>query len=364
MKASYRLLCAIGALYILLLPLTPPDFAEFYDPWLKHIDQLGPVAVFGSPFANYAPPYLYLLAALSAFGLPHLLIIKLIAVASVCVAAFGAVRLVRSLGGDASGTCALFVAALPTAIFNGPGLGQCDGLWAGPCLLAIAAALDRNVLAAAVWAGLAFAFKSQAAFVAPIILGAVIREREWRAFLIPPIIYLIAITPAWLAGWPLADLLTIYFQQAAAWFEGNAPNAWAIPIASGYVGLFTLGYITAGIAAVGLTVLTVRRGASAELALLSAILLPFVLPKMHERYFFLADILSFCIAWVVRDRRSILICGLIQVASLGSIIAYLTPSPWLDALSSVVMACALCLALAILWRPSMLLPEQRETATP
>ncbi|HET7709283.1 MAG TPA: hypothetical protein VFK50_07100 [Sphingomicrobium sp.] len=54
-------------------------------------------------------------------------------------------------------------------------------------------------------------------------------------------------------------------------------------------------------------------------AILSAIMLPFLLPGMHERFFALAEMLAFCLAWLARDRRAIALAVLLQVGAAFSI---------------------------------------------
>lgn len=337
---------SIAALYILTIPLEGPDLPVYLYPWVEHIRDAGPVSAFAEPFGNYNPPSLYLLAAFAALPIPALLAIKLVAFVCVAALAWSVSILARALGCDDAASAALFVLALPTVILNAA-LGQVDGLWTACCLMALAAGIERRTLAMATWAALAFAFKAQAAFLAPLMLAIVIRERKWLALALPPIVYLATITPAWAAGWPLSDLLTIYFRQGSAWFIGNAPNLWAIPAALEHSAAFPLGYALAAAAAVAVTAIWSRQKLDNEAlmiaALLSAILLPFLLPKMHERYFFLADLLALVMAYRWRER--VWLCALVQVSSLLSLVAYLWPAPWLNAAASVTMFAALLVTL-------------------
>ncbi len=355
-----KVLIGITLLYALVSQLEPPDFDVFLYPWLDHIRHRGPIGAFAEPFGNYAPPYLYLLALFSVLPIPAIAVIKLIAIVCLGWLAFAIAQLVRASGCKDPLTAAVFVLCLPTVIFNGPGLGQCDGLWVGGCLLALAAATEGRVIAAAGWAGLAFAFKAQAAFIAPLILVLVIQQRQWAALAIPPLIYLAAVVPAWAAGWPLTDLLTIYAEQArlsSPAFVGNAPNVWAIPASLGWSDTNALAYVLAGLALaaslVGLGARPLDRGTMLPAALVCAMIFPFLLPKMHERYFFLAELLAFVLAYWKRDRASIILCGILQVGTLLSIIAYLMPWPLLNAVGSLFTAAALALAV-MAWRKALL----------
>ena len=63
------------------------------------------------------------------------------------------------------------------------------------------------------------------------------------------------------------------------------------------------------------------RQASFAMAVVLAIGVPFFLPHMHERYFFLADMLTLC--WACMDRRRIPVCVLAAGSSLACYIVYL-----------------------------------------
>ena len=57
------------------------------------------------------------------------------------------------------------------------------------------------------------------------------------------------------------------------------------------------------------------------LATASTLLVPFVLPRMHDRYFFAADVLSIVLAFVVP--RLIPVAVLVQLASFFAYLPYL-----------------------------------------
>ena len=57
-------------------------------------------------------------------------------------------------------------------------------------------------------------------------------------------------------------------------------------------------------------------------AALSAILIPFILPLMHERFMILGDVLTLCYAWTVRTRRSVAVAALMQFGSFAAIYDY------------------------------------------
>jgi hypothetical protein len=181
-----------------------------------------------------------------------------------------------------------------------------------------------------------------------------IQQKERRAPVLPPLIYLLAIAPAALIGWPFSDLLLVYGRQAASDFLGNAPNIWAIPLSLGYSGSLLVGYVGAAVAAAAYFLYFLRRELDRETLLYAALsgslLFPFLLPRMHERYFFLADILALVLVYWRRDRASLAIFAAVQIGSLLSILGYLWPSPPTNNAGSVLMAGALLLLLVLVTR--------------
>ena len=352
-----RLLVQVSVSLALLYPalglFAGPDLHHFLFPWLAHIRETGPIAAFASPYSNYTPPYLYLLTSVSALGLSPLVTIKLLSVLGTLWLALAVRQLLIALGSERHDEAALLSLLLPTVVLNGPFLGQCDALWVGCCIIAVAAAVERRTIAMAAWAGIGFSIKAQAIFIAPFALALVIRERKWIAILIPPLAYLLAVAPAWMAGWPLDDLLTIYSRQLryTHWLS-TAPNLWALPaifIPKGTPALMIAADIATAIA-IALFIWRFPRRSLLAAALFSAILLPWFLPKMHERYFLLADLLAFCLAYV--DRRGIPIFLAVQAGSLLSLFAYGTDLDALNVAGSVAMTMALLLTGRLLFAPT------------
>ncbi|HEX8448587.1 MAG TPA: hypothetical protein VF652_03250 [Allosphingosinicella sp.] len=332
---SARATLLFGALlYALFWTRQTLDMRDFLLPWLGHIEARGPVGAFAQPFSNYSPPYLYLLAAVSplAEAIGGRSVIKGLSVLGNLWLAFAVYGLLKAAGARMPARAAALVLVIPTVAINAALLGQCDAMWSAACVTAIACAIRRRLAWMLFWCGVAFAIKAQAAFCAPFVVAVLLQEKApWHLWLIPPAAYLAAMLPAWLAGWPAADLATIYLRQAQ-WFDAlslNAPNIWAvvqqlrIPPA---VPLDRIAFAAAGGGALLYVAIFARRRLDPErmiaAALLASLLLPGLLPRMHERYFFLADVLAFALAAVARDRPAWLIFLAVQMSSLMSLLAY------------------------------------------
>ena len=359
MQAAAVLAAALN-LWALCWATVPRDFELFLGPWYAHITAEGPVRAFAQPFSNYTPPYLYLLALASLEGewLSPLNVVKALSLAGTGFLAFALADLLKAAGGKPRHALWLFV--LPSAVLNAALLAQCDAIWAGACLFAVAAMIRGRTAAALLWCGVAIAFKAQSAFVAPFIVGTLIGGRAplWQ-WLIPPAVWAAFMTPAWLLGWPAVDLATIYFRQAGEFdFAGTLANPWiwgTVFVPGVAKELYPLGYGLATAAAVGIAGLTARAvkqpKALLPLALLSATALPYLLPKMHERFLFLADVLALALALARRDRRSIAIAVAVQLTSLSALISYMYfyVMPWPALVGAFIGAGAIFLTWREVW---------------
>jgi Gpi18-like mannosyltransferase len=334
----------------------PRDLSLFLGPWFDHIVRYGPVNAFAHPFSNYTPAYLYLLAAASLAHslLPAMYIIKLMSVAGTVFLALSLGDLLKVTGGQAKHAVLVFL--LPSVILNSALLAQCDALWAGACIYAVAAMIRGLTVRSLVWCGVAIAFKAQAAFIAPFILGGLIGRRAplWQ-WAIPPAVFVASLLPAVAMGWPLSELLLVYPRQTG-WFDwpGRLANPWfaATMFADGSAQpYYWIGYAAAGGAAVAVATLAARSvykpATMMALAALCATALPFLMPKMLERYYFLADVLALALALSSRTRPALLSAIAIQGASFLSLLTYMYwyGRPW----PTLVGAGGATIALAAMW---------------
>ncbi|MDR6851385.1 Gpi18-like mannosyltransferase [Sphingomonas sp. BE123] len=348
-----------------LWPLFTPDMTAYLIPWLERIREAGVADAFARPFSNYMPSYLYLLALVSPLAgwLDAMSVIKLLSVAGTVALALAMHRLLGALGVAQRAHWAALVVALPSVAFNALLMGQCDALYAAACLMAVAMAVERRHLAMFVWCGVAVAFKAQALLVAPFFLAVAIQRRiplvQWLA---APGALLVLLTPALLAGWPPGDLATIYWRQAGTFSNDiarNAPNLWSLVamIAPDLAPrLFALALVTA----LGATawfvaqMQTVRfdRAGLVGMAGLAVLLSAGLLPRMHERYFLLADLLILALAIARGTRSGFALAALVQLGSFAAITGYLGLGAPMVALGALCMIVATWIAAQPLVAPA------------
>ena len=254
---------------------------------------------------DYTPTYLYLLYLVSILlsNLSPAAALKLPAILADFFAAYLVYRIVRRRYPSGPAPIFAYFAVLfaPTILLNSAFWGQSESTFTAFLLLCIYFLLaERNDLACLAF-GVAFAFKLQAIFLAPLLVALVIKGRlAWKSLLWIPLVYLLLMIPAWLAGSPLGDLLRIYLEQTQSYPELtlNAPTFYAWLPETLYAVFFPAGLIWAG-SLVYLYLLAVYKSKApltqdllVNLAMLAVLLVPFFTPKMHERYFYPADMLS------------------------------------------------------------------------
>ena len=207
----------------------------------------------------------------------------------------------------------------PTVVLNSSAWGQCDSIYTTFLVACLYFTLARRQAHAFVAFGLAVSFKLQAVFLAPLFLwllaqrmaelttkGAPARElrRTLLLGLLVPAVYLTTLVPAWLLGRPLLDLLMIYYEQSQslALLSAGAPNLYAwIPNSLYPWWPAGLAFAVFAAALVAILIYRARAKVTAELTVLlatfSVLLMPYILPKMHARFFFPADVIAIVLAF-------------------------------------------------------------------
>ncbi len=286
---------------------------------------------------------------------------------------------------------ALVVLFAPTIFINSSAWGQCDAIYTAFCLGSLYFVLKERPAWACVFFGLAFSFKLQAIFFLPVLLALLLRRKlSLKHLVLIPAIFLLMLVPAFIAGRDVWSLLTIYAGQittggvgvgAVGQFTGTGGgrfnNGGTQPFNGGDRGHFNGGnpggfnggghgaggassssltynaptfyqWLPAGAPeywkwiGIGLAVLVVlgigtlvlrskkqlTAGTILKIALVFAVVIPFLLPEMHERYFYLADVLSIIYAFYFP--RYFFVAVVMQLCSLLSYAPYMLQTQVVD----------------------------------
>ena len=348
--------------------MRPPDMRIFLEPWFNHILHYGPVQAFAHPFSNYEPAYLYLLAlgSLAHGVMATMTIIKIISIAGTLFLTLALADVLEAAGAERRG--ALLLLLLPSVVINDALLAQCDALWAGACLFGLAAMIRGRTLRAMIWCGVAISFKLQAGFMAPVMVGAMIgRKAPWWQWLVPGAVFLATLVGPWLLGWPGIELLTVYFgQMSLDHIAGRLANPWMVGTIFAEQParhLFFIGYAAAGAVAATVVALAARQSRNPKLLILLVAIagtaLPFLLPKMLERYYFLGDVMTLALALSWKRREAAVAVLGVQLASILSHLSYMYffdhPYP--------ALAGAVCAAVGLVAMCRLVAPDVEAVAT-
>ncbi len=309
------------------------DYSAYFAQWYAYIKGHGGFAALKTNFANYNEPYLYLLAALTYLPVPALTGIKAMSVVFDFVLAFFAYRIVNLRYPDRwwpilAGAIVLF---LPTVVLNSSMWGQADAMYAAFGIGGVYFLLRKRPWLACLFFGLGFSFKLQIIFLFPVLLLLALRKWiPWRALLAIPVVYVLLDVPALLLGASPGAVFSLYATQAGTYDQLtlNAPNVYQFLGTTTSTALRYGGIAVTGIALLALIVpVAVKRIPLTPLrivlaATVSALLVPYFLPAMHERYFYLADVLTVIAAFYL-PRKLWALPILEQFASLFSYLPFL-----------------------------------------
>lgn len=300
---SLLLLCLVYKLPA-WLPFVSGDMSD-YMLWMQHILAYGRLHSLAAGFSSYNPPYIYVLSAASLLY-PHLRMVFLIKLADLpflllgCAAAW---NITRNLGADrvraAAAAGLLFL--LPEVMNNCWHWGQTDMLPTAMLLWTAAFAVQRRPYLAMALFGVAVSFKLQAILIAPALLALlVVGYLPWASIVAAAAGYFAMFVPAVMAGRPWNSSVGVYGQQVSEFqkLTMDAPNPYVlvqmIPTRHEEL-LARLGIAFAGGCALWFIWFTrehrkLREGFGLMLTLTAPLLfMPYLLPRMHERYFFAGD---------------------------------------------------------------------------
>lgn len=331
--AAILLMAAAVMLRAFLLSNESDDYLSFLAPWTQFFRENGGFRALGSSIGNYNPPYLYFLALFSYIDINELYLIKLLSVIFDVLLAWSCMKLLSLFVRDEFHLviCFFAVLLLPTAVFNGAYWGQCDSIYSFFAVYSLYLALDDKPVGAMLSITTSFAFKLQAVFIMPVFFILLLAKKiNLKHLFIFPCAYVVYMLPALIAGRPFISTLTLYVSQAGtvgSAMNYNAPSLTSMFQWTGDTQLWSDILIIAAFAFV-LTVFAVaiakRRQldniAVFSLAVLLAFAIPYILPHMHDRYFFLPGMLAVVLA--VSDPRFFLMPILAELASLHCYYAY------------------------------------------
>ena len=306
--------CAACAMFarVSLLYYVSDDYDAFLKEWVKNLGGMTVKEALCTSIGDYNLPYIYILLIFSRIPFHSMMLIKSLSCLFDVLLAYVVMKLVMFGVEDRRLQMASFVLTLvaPTVMINSAQWSQCDSIFVSFCLLAMLKALEGKGRLCAIFWTVAFCFKMQAVFILPALgIALFMGKVEWKHLLWIPLVYLISLLPALMAGRSLISCLDIYSHQTQeyAFLFHNAPTIWRFFEGADFESFSVVSVFSAGAAAILFVYFcsTFRKEMDdkdlIKLFFLSAMLIPYLLPRMHERYFYLADVLA--LIYFMYDRR-------------------------------------------------------------
>ncbi len=297
------------------------DYKMFFEPWVATLREAGGgikglAAEF--EYVDYTTPYLTILSFISICPfLNTLLLMKLVSIFFDFVAAFAIMAIVYSQTKNTTkailgyGTLLL----VPTILTNGAMWAQCDIIFTSFILWSLYFMLKERPAMSMMFYGIAFAFKLQTLFLAPLYLILWMKGKvKLKHFLFLPLMYVIFMIPALIAGKSFWELISVYFFQANGAMDIYAlshkfPNIYQL------IGtdVFLFEYAEAGIwVTLGALMIFLYVFARKKYVLDTRLMLRmgmlltmtvvFFLPHMHERYAVLVDVMAIIYMFVEPEK--------------------------------------------------------------
>ncbi|MBU3181226.1 hypothetical protein [Clostridium psychrophilum] len=293
------------------LPSTNQDYNAFLSPWFDTIKTNGGFSALKNLVSDYPQPYLYLLALGTYTNINKLFYIKMISFVFDIMAAFFIMKIVNiKYKNEKIGYLSFgFLLLIPTVILNGSVWGQCDVIYTSFVIGSIYYILREKPITSIIFYGIALSFKLQAIFILPLFAILLFKNRiKIYHLLIIPLTYLVLSIPSLIVGRPLKDILLTYFNQSSEYtnLAYNAPSIYQWFTSSFFSNTTLIGNIGIVISLVAVLIIiyisvryikVIKFENVIELSLLFAVIVPFLLPHMHERYFFMADVISLLYAF-------------------------------------------------------------------
>ena len=326
-------LIGLGIRVILRVVITD-DWLMYWDPWISDLKEMG-FSYLATDRYDYTPTFVYILWAISRLSINPMTAYKGLH----CVLDFVAAGILGKMIWKVTGSkrkgilsYGLFL-IVPTIWANSALWAQCDIIFMTFLLLCFYHLFEDRPCKAMFFYGMAFVFKLQSLFIFPFLVILWVNKKvDLKHFLWIPALYFLSIVPAWIAGRPLMDLINIYMAQGAqdVWsLSIKWPNIYQI-IGNQF---FLLEYASAGTWLI-LGILMIILYAMAQkryritnefivqMALFFAILTPWFLPHMHERYGCVADILA--IIYAMMNTKKFYFPLMQILVSFNSYMAYLS----------------------------------------
>lgn len=318
-----------------LLIFESGDYTMFLSKWCEYLKSNGGFKAIVSIEADYNAVYLYFLAFFTYLPIKYLYSIKILSIIFDFVMALGAYLITYEFYKDDENVKVYqtlsFAAVLfmPTVILNSSFWAQCDSIYAAFVVFSLYFMLKKKYNTCFILYAVAITFKLQAIFLLPVYGLLYLKNKEFSIFkfLWIPIVNFLLYIPAIILGKPISSVFDAYFTQVNNYdykIVFGYPNIYNFfPLDAVYLIKPGIIFTMCLLAVVALIVLYTRKKINnediIELSIGIIFLVTYFLPKMHERYAFVAEVLV-VIYFIIskKNQNATMIAMLVALATYGA----------------------------------------------
>ena len=332
---------------ILMMYIKSHDYTTFLKLWYDAysegniIDALGKIL----ETSNYSPIYNYWLIICAQLHIPAILGIKYFTFLFSLLLSFVVTKIICFINKEKFNYVLFSIIMIVPCIFiEYTSWGQCDAIYTSLALLGFYFALKKKSKLSFMFIGLSFAFKLQFLFIVPVMfLMLILKDNsgekylKWKDLWIATLMYVVNLLPV-IAGESLVDLVLVYFNQASYdnRLSGECANLCYLVQCicqllegNGNVDasntIYTISLYSCIIITIVILVLLLvhfikkyKTGVNPNelvfIGLLFSFVMVFFMPKMLDRFYYIAVMLSIVNMMVNRDKINTVICLLMNMS--------------------------------------------------
>ena len=268
---------------------------------------------------DYNALYLYFLALFSYIPIKDLYLIKILSFVFDYIMAFGMYKLTKECINKKSQILPLIAYSctllMPTVIMNSGEWVQCDSIYVAFLIWSLYFMITKKYNTCFILYGIAITFKLQAIFLFPVYGIIFLKNKEFSIikFLLIPLVNFILYIPAILLGKPILSIYDAYLSQIGHYSYKTVlgyPNIYYF-FNVDKVSLIKPGiYFTMFILLLILVFVMLTKGKLSnneiiQLSIFVLFIVPYLLPQMHDRYAYGAEVLSIVYFIMVRKHYTI-----------------------------------------------------------
>lgn len=313
LELVYTTIFLISILFrIFFINIKSDDYLLFLNNWWNKINEYGGFNSLKYAIGDYPDSYMFLLCIGVSITKNSLIFIKVLStIFDILIFLFG-YKIIKYFSKEDANKYSWILILLPGILVNSAILSQCDSIYTAFVLAFIYYILKNHNKLALSFLGIAISFKLQSLFIAPVILYLIATKKIKIYDLFFIILgFLLPFIPSILIGKGLIENIKILMFQTSEYnyFVKSCPNIYS---------LFLLNYkqiniflkyslaIIVGIIAIFISLHKYKDGYNdttfIHKSFLISTIVVFLLPSMHDRYFYLANILGI-IYYIVTSRQ-------------------------------------------------------------